>query len=147
MSPCFVAGSKVLTDKGYKNIEDIIVGDSVLTHKNRFKNVLRIGGETNKDIYSLKAQGFLNILATENHPFYVKKDKFHNPEKIKLKDIKRGFYLGSHINIQESNIHNLDNETCWILGRYVADGHIRYDKRKHRKNSYQYGVILSVGDN
>ena len=50
-SPCFVAGSKVLTDKGYKNIEDIIVGDSVLTHKNRFKNVLRIGGETNKDIY------------------------------------------------------------------------------------------------
>lgn len=145
-SPCFVAGTKVLTGKGYKNIEDILVGDIVLTHKNRFKNVLRVGGEYDKEIYNLKAQGFLNIFATENHPFYVKKDKFHEPEKMKLKDIKKGFYLGSHINVQESNIYNLTNETCWILGRYVADGHIRHNKRKHRKNSYQYGVILSVGE-
>ena len=28
-SPCFVAGTKVNTDKGLKNIEDIVVGDVV----------------------------------------------------------------------------------------------------------------------
>ena len=31
--------------------------------------------------------------------------------------------------------------------RYVADGHIRKDKRKNRKNSYQYQCILSIGSN
>ena len=34
-SPCFVAGTKVYTSTGYKNIEDVKIGDMVLTHKNR----------------------------------------------------------------------------------------------------------------
>lgn len=38
--PCFVAGTKVLTDNGYKNIEDIQIKDKVLTHKNRYRSVL-----------------------------------------------------------------------------------------------------------
>ena len=38
-SPCFAKGTKVLTSMGYKNIEDIEIGDKVLTHKNRFKEV------------------------------------------------------------------------------------------------------------
>ena len=41
-SPCFVAGTKVFTKNGYKNIEDIKVGDMVLTHRNRFMPVLRL---------------------------------------------------------------------------------------------------------
>ena len=31
-SPCFVAGTKILTEDGYKSIEDVQVGDFVLTH-------------------------------------------------------------------------------------------------------------------
>ena len=53
-SPCFVAGTKVFTKNGYKNIEDIKVGDMVLTHRNRFMPVLRNGGEVDKEIYKLK---------------------------------------------------------------------------------------------
>ena len=30
-SPCFAAGTKVLTSEGYKNIEDVRIGDYVLT--------------------------------------------------------------------------------------------------------------------
>ncbi len=37
LSSCFPKGEKVLTDKGFKNIEDIEVNDFVVTHKNRFK--------------------------------------------------------------------------------------------------------------
>lgn len=146
-SPCFVAGTKVYSDKGFKNIEDVIVGDYVLTHKNRYMPVIKIGGEKNKEIYSLKVQGFLEVECTDYHPFYCKKTKMSEPEKIKLKDIRKGFYIGSHINQKDENIYNLSNEDCWILGRYVADGHIRKDKRKDRKNSYQYQLILSIGDN
>ncbi len=146
-SPCFVAGTKVYTRNGYKNIEDVRVGDMVLTHNNRYMPVVNIGGEKNQTIYSLKVQGFLPTECTDYHPFYCKKDKNSDPEKIKLKDLKKGYYLGSHINIESKNVFNLTNEDCWILGRYVADGHIRKDKRKNRINSYQYQCILSIGEN
>lgn len=39
-SPCFAAGTKVLTIDGYKNVKDVKVGDLVLTHNNRYKSVL-----------------------------------------------------------------------------------------------------------
>ncbi|MFR3401276.1 MAG: Hint domain-containing protein [Blautia faecis] len=48
-SPCFVAGTKVITKEGYKNIENIKTGDMVLTHKNRFMPVLKTGSDTNKE--------------------------------------------------------------------------------------------------
>ena len=92
-SPCFAKGTKVLTSQGYKNIEDIGVGEKVLTQKNRFMPVLRIGGEINKEIYKLEAQGFLPIYCTDYHPFYVKKTKESTPEKMVLKDIKKGYYV------------------------------------------------------
>lgn len=145
-SPCFIAGTKVYTSNGYKNIEDVQNGDFVLTHKNRFMPVVNIGGEINKDIYSIRVQGFLKTECTDYHPFYCKKSKKSEPEKIRLKDIKKGFYIGSHINVENKNDYNLSNEDCWILGRYVADGHIRKEKRPERKDSYQYQCILSVGD-
>lgn len=146
-SPCFVKGTKVLTAKGYKNIEEIQVGDMVLTHKNRYMPVVNIGGEQNQDIYSLRVQGFLKTECTDYHPFYCKKNKNSVPEKIRLSNIRKGYYIGSHINNQSVNEFNLSNEECWIIGRYVADGHIRKDKRKGRNNSYQYQCILSVGNN
>lgn len=146
-SPCFVAGTKVFTKNGYKNIEDIKVGDMVLTHRNRFMPVLRNGGEVDKEIYKLKVQGFLETECTDYHPFYCRKTKNSEPEKIKLKDLKKGYYVGSHINTKSENTYNLSDEDCWILGRYIADGHIRKDKRKNRKNSYQYQCILSIGSN
>ena len=146
-SPCFIKGTKVLTKDGYKNIEDIKIGDMVLTHRNRYMPVIRTGGENNKNIYSLRAQGFLKTECTDYHPFYCKKTRMSEPEKIKLKDIKKGYYIGSHINKESENTFNLSNEDCWILGRYVADGHIRKEKRKNRINSYQYQCVLSIGDN
>lgn len=145
-SPCFVKGTKVLTDIGYKNIEDLKAGDMVLTHKNRYMPIVNIGGECNKEIYSLRVQGFLKTKCTDYHPFYCKRNKNSKPEKIKLKDIKKGYYIGSHINNESINNFNLSNEDCWILGRYVADGHIRKEKRKGRVNSYYYQCILSIGD-
>jgi hypothetical protein len=47
-SPCFTAGNLVMTSIGYKPIEEIKIGDMVLTHKNRYRKVLKIGGEKNK---------------------------------------------------------------------------------------------------
>jgi DNA (cytosine-5)-methyltransferase 1 len=155
-SPCFTAGTKVITQDGYKNIEDVLVGDYVLTHKNRFKKVLRVGSNKNQLIYSLKAQGILEIKATGNHPFYIKTRsvKYHHnyreylfsePYKKELKDIEKGDYVGVPILNTEENKYNLTKEMCWLLGRYVADGYLNNYKRKDRPNSYSREVIITVG--
>ena len=41
-TPCFVAGTLVMTDGGLKKIEDIRVGEMVLTHNNRYRNFLNL---------------------------------------------------------------------------------------------------------
>lgn len=146
-SPCFVKGTKITTENGYKNIEDVSIGDMVLTHKNRYMPVVRIGGERDKRIFSLKAQGSLELQCTEDHPFFVKKHKGAIPQKIRLNAMEKGYFLGSQINTRSENLYNLSDEDCWILGRYIADGHVRKTQRKHRLNSYQYQLVLSVGSN
>lgn len=110
-SPCFVAGTKILTENGYKNIESIEVGDKVLTHKNRYMPVIRTGGRENQEIYELNTQGFLSIQCTKEHPFYCRKTKESNPEKIRLEDLKSGYYLGSHIISNETLSSFVSNTT------------------------------------
>ena len=96
-SPCFVKGTKVLTDVGYKNIEEIRIGDKVLTHKNKFEDVTNFGSDGKKPIYKVETGGTLPIYCTDNHPFYIRhKTKiwnnslrkyeysFSEPEKVRL---------------------------------------------------------------
>lgn len=156
----FVVGTKVITDKGYKNIEDVKVGDKVLTHKNRYKTVLKIGHNDDKQTYFVKSQGMFKTETTENHPYYVREmkwvwnnemrrneKKWEEPKFKQVKDINKNDFVGINIPIIEENPLNLDSELCYLLGRYVADGHIRHSKRAKRKNSFQYGVVYSIGDN
>lgn len=42
-SPCFPAGTLILTDVSYKPIEQIEVGDRVLTHTGQWHRVLKTG--------------------------------------------------------------------------------------------------------
>lgn len=120
-SPCFIAGTKILTKTGYKNIEEIESGEFVLTHKNRYQKVLRVGGEKNKEIYELSSDGFLPIYCTDYHPFYCKKDKDAMPNKMKLIDLKSGYYIGSHINTESQNIYNFSTNDCHNLGFQSKD--------------------------
>ena len=57
---CFIAGTKVLTDHGHKNIEDIEVGDLVLaydeeTGETAYKPVVQLFRNTNKEWYHIQA--------------------------------------------------------------------------------------------
>lgn len=156
-SPCFVKGTKVLTKKGYLNIEDIKVGDFVFTHNLRWKKVLKIGGNKNKKIWNVKGQGIFELETTKNHPFYVRQSyrvndwdnklgfrRFTSPEWKKTCELEKGMYLGIPIINENRNIYNLTLEECFILGRYLADGHTRKDK-KH-VNARQYQLILSIAN-
>ena len=69
-SPCFVAGTMVLTSDGMKPIEQVRVGDLVLTHRHRFRPVTAVGHKT-APVFRLSSDGIPDIIVTENHPFYV----------------------------------------------------------------------------
>jgi len=89
--PCFTKGHKVLTEKGYKNIEEIVSGDMVLTHKNRFKKVVVPMKKKSNHICFLQIQGYKKIIeVTEEHPFYVvEKDNIEQePKWIELKNLE-----------------------------------------------------------
>lgn len=157
-SPCFTKGHLVLTNEGYKPIEDIKVGDMVYTHKDRFKPVTAIGHKQSTDVYRVSSQGTEDFFVTGNHPFYVSDMKrewnndrrcydrvFSDPHWTQIQDVTKGVFFASPIMQLEENPLGLTEEDCWILGRYLADGHIRMDKRKNRVNSYYYAVILSIG--
>ncbi len=73
-TPCFPAGTCVLTDFGYKPIEDIKVGDRVVSHLDRLCRVVRIGSKIANNVGVLKATNGINSItfrATANHPFLV----------------------------------------------------------------------------
>ena len=67
-SPCFPAGTLIYTNNGLKNIEDIRIGDMVLTHTGNFQKVLRVGGKISTTIL-LKNEMF-KLECTPNHPIY-----------------------------------------------------------------------------
>ncbi|MFS0724190.1 polymorphic toxin-type HINT domain-containing protein [Paenibacillus sp. 1P07SE] len=72
---CFAAGTKVLTDEGEKNIEDIEVGDRVLskdeeTGEIAYKEVTHLYRNDKEIIYELTV-GDQVIETTDNHPFWV----------------------------------------------------------------------------
>lgn len=68
--PCFPEGTLVITNVGYTPIEQIRVGDFVLTHKNRFKKVTHTGSGLSECI-SVYGQGHFGLICTPNHPFYT----------------------------------------------------------------------------
>lgn len=95
--PCFVGDTKIYTDKGFKNISSIDIGDVVLTHKNTFERVLEKSYKISNDVYRLRLTRFRKILVTGNHPFYVRKkdgDLFTEAEWVNVKDLKKGMYIG-----------------------------------------------------
>jgi hypothetical protein len=78
---CFTPDSLVMTDNGYKSIKDINIGDKVITHKNRLREVIQTHTFDKKEKL-IKVNG---IECTKNHEFYVilKSDReFINDENI-----------------------------------------------------------------
>ena len=145
--PCFIAGTKVLTDKGYKNIEDIEAGDKVLTHTNSYQEVVKPMTNKANHLYKVDTMCSDTLYTTEEHPFYVRKKyyeydpniryengkmkklrKFKEPQWIKAKDLDKDCYVGISIN-QESKLPNWNGSIFhWSDGRKDRHSNILKDK-------------------
>ena len=75
---CFAAGTKVtMGDMTYKNIENILVGDSVLTYNLKAKKlevnvVQKIEDPIHHKLIEIAFRNGEKIISTEDHPYYVK---------------------------------------------------------------------------
>jgi len=158
--PCTLAGTLITTQRGLIPIEEVLVGDIVLTHNNRWRKVLKTMNQPSNHYYNVKIQGSPLLQITENHPFYCKKmirvwnnierkgvRTFSDPDWIPTKEIRYDDFVGfgNYSDKHCFNEKNLTEQECWLIGRYVADGFISNGLRKGRKNSFNHKVVFCVG--
>lgn len=90
---CLGPNTNIITDKGAKFVQDINIGDLVLTHNGRFRPVTdTMRRYVKEDIYKLKGYGYSNdILITKEHPLYQSNDSWglvEDADKLYLSNLK-----------------------------------------------------------
>ena len=157
--PCFPAGTLVLRKDGFVPIEDIKVGDYVLTHKGRFRKVLKTGSQLANTII-LRGQGTTGIECTPNHPFLTRTKKrvynrkselygksvLQNDEKWTNAEDCAGKFWANIYDIEKlpipkiDAIRNVDTDSLfnnlefwYFVGRWVGDGCLSYIEKRNDK--------------
>jgi site-specific DNA-cytosine methylase len=142
---CFPAGTMVLTRDGYRPIEQLEVGDEVLTHECRWRAVTATMTSV-KPLLRLRGHGHPGLLVSPEHPFWTRqrtdgyaKGKvtryFAPPLWTPASEIGRGAYWGTPIVFPSEQppaipvVHKRETavnaEIMWLAGRYIADGWTR----------------------
>lgn len=143
---CLCPGTKIYTEKGLTNIEDVKVGDKVFTHKGRWRTVYDTvpqyfcGTKT-----KIKLWGYTeNYEFVDNHKLYVLRN--NEWQWIGCEEIKIGDIVGEPIEREKDNSierpvievlsrntcskiwksthYNLSSEMCELIGYFLGDGSI-----------------------
>ncbi|WP_246873837.1 polymorphic toxin-type HINT domain-containing protein, partial [Paenibacillus dendritiformis] len=127
---CFTAGTKVLTDKGEKPIEEIEVGEKVLAKDENnpdgelaYKEVTNLYRNQRDDIIKLYV-GEQVIETTDNHPFWVEGKGWVFADEVQVGD-KLQKADGSNLTIDKVEFVKLD-EPVTVYNFTVADYHTYY---------------------
>ena len=158
--PCFEAGTLVMTDRGYKCIEDIRAGERVLTHKGRFRPVVRPMKHRAGEIYELDVFGVENLRVTGEHPFLVKDGDSAKWKAVQ--ELEAGDLIAVPVNNKaelpewygityerhgrEYRLDGLDlgsRDFWWFVGCYMGDGWYRVTKRKNASDNYRVVVACN----
>jgi len=142
---CFIPGTRVLTNSGYKNIENVNINDLLLDKDGNFTTIVnRQIKIKNEDIFDIKFNGGLTISATKEHPHFVfKKDVWKSrktrnkpgkgkerwsykdigePIEITSENLEVGDVLVTPINQVELNPDNITPDFARLLGYFLAEG-------------------------
>lgn len=162
--PCFVADTPVLTRRGFIPIEEVQVGDYVLSADKKYHLVeCTMNHIANKIVY-MRAQGMAQELkCTPNHPFYVRKKEVNwlnghyettylPAEYIEAGKLTKDYKVGYPV--YEGNDTSYSPAFWKLVGTWLADGWTDSSKRKSpvpqgvrgsRVNSYNHKVIICCG--
>lgn len=125
---CFIAGTMILTDKGYKPIEEISVGDKVLdAYGKTFNTVVDVASRYSK-VCEVRAYGSIPTITTPEHPFLSNKRlgirKDWKQTKLTFNPISE-LKHGDNVIMPHTQILNnlkLSYDEAWIIGYFVGDG-------------------------
>lgn len=151
-SPCFTAGTLILTDSGYKPIEDVKIGDRCLTHRNNWKKVIAIG---HRDAPTVLLKGnHYGLNCTPEHPFYIGGEQWERAQNMQgLKwsvpctvaplPIPEMRNMGTRFNPPP----RIDADLMYICGRWLADGWVRNTQCSQRpKGQKNHQIIICAND-
>jgi len=139
--PCFIAGTKVLTDSKYKNIEDVLLEDKLLTHTGKYQKIVNLQTKIySGDLYELNIKYHPEIITcTEEHPFFVREKKilngkiyFDEPVWKNAKDLTLNDYFGMVIDdLNHGWIHNSASIYKYVNSYVKSHGNIDKNGKIH----------------
>jgi site-specific DNA-cytosine methylase len=170
--PCFPAGTLIWTPDGVQPIEEIVVGDEVLTHQLRYRRVTKTMSRTDAPTLQVKVFGAPPIETTAEHPFWVRRHyrawnndkrsyerRFHAPKWVEAGDLQYWDMVATPICAPVVSPFPdwcdgtlLSDPHFWyLIGRWLGDGWLVTHKRKSeiargsrgsRVNSQVWKVII-----
>ena len=126
---CFKAGTKILTPSGNKNIEDLSVGDQVISASGKIQTIEKTTKHFATNTCIVKAAGIDPLYTTADHPIMGKKFKYvgfnynlkyDNPNFIHASDLKKKDKVGLYR--YKFGTSHIDDKLAYIIGRYIGDG-------------------------
>jgi hypothetical protein len=133
--PCLHPRADVLTDRGYRPIEDIKIGDNVYTSSGTFHKVEYVSRHpyTSPCLYEISVQGTnYTTLSSDNHPFLI-----YRPVRksnaivggsvgwVQGCDIRKGDYTMTPVfkePVEDSPLSQDSYEGWFVFGLWVAEG-------------------------
>lgn len=159
--PCFVEGTLVLTNNGYKCIENVNYNDKLLTHSGKFQNIINLQKKYYSNfLYEITINfNYETITSTYEHPYYViekkcisDKEVFGKPIWKKACELTNNDYFGMVINsnnnipeftFEMNNTIKLDNLEYWFfLGYYWNNKNDCEDDKK-----YIFNILKEFNNN
>lgn len=146
---CLTKGTLITTDKGDVPIEEICIGDLVLTDKGNYKPVTWTDKHVHDgNIVTLQYSGdYQKLICTDNHPILVKytdklSHKFRN-----LNSLRENFLRADQLNYKyqfalvpkrsiESKPRTINDRMLYLLGWIMGDGYCK-PKSNEVKITYQ----------
>lgn len=140
---CVEEGTPVQMKHGWKAIEDVEVGDEVLTHKGNYKKVIETFENGEKDVYKIYTPGLREPVGlTGDHPVYTQ-DGWKKVEKLTDED-----FLISPRTYGDKSIREAKAK---VYGWYVAEGAIGASGKQVRfclhedETDELYNALLELG--
>lgn len=144
---CFIKGTKIITNPSSESIENIKVGQKVLTDNGSFQTVEKIMRRPYMgQVINIQASGTPMISVTPEHPFLVKKKNGKGIGWKSAKEIEIGDFLITPKLAKQEKLDNKNypKELCELIGIFVAEGSV-YIKDTGKRGS-RGCVYFSFGD-
>lgn len=136
---CFPAGELINTPNGFVPIEKIKIGDEVYSYDGENIVIKKVSNKLKKDtddrLLKISFGGCCDIIATEDHPFYVGDGKYR-----KLKDIHKGDYIygiGSEKKRSNEKAPNSNGQILQSLKDWNRDRRIQSTSSKNYDRARQ----------